>query len=215
MPLHSSSSQKLFGRQRPLHELFGQGKVANIILWRDKRLSSSILISVSLVWLLFEVMEYNFVSLLCHISILVMLLVFIWSNGAELLKQPSPKIPELMLSEETFTRAALLVHEKIGQFLSILHQIACGKDLKLFLSTVVSLWIISVVGSWFSTINLLFFVLSCGLTLPALYERYEDEVDYLVMKGSVDAKEWYNKFDSQFLGKIPRGGPAATKTKKP
>lgn len=50
----------------------------------------------------------------------------------------------------------------------------------------------------------------CIQTLPALYERYEDEVDRLVAKGSHDLKKLYKRLDSEILSKIPRG-PAVTK----
>lgn len=45
----------------------------------------------------------------------------------------------------------------------------------------------------------------CLETLPALYERYEEEVDHLATKGNRDAKKLYKKFDSKVLNKIPRG----------
>ena len=44
-----------------------------------------------------------------------------------------PRIPELLLSESAFRDAALAYHHKFKQFMSILHDIACGKDLKMFL----------------------------------------------------------------------------------
>lgn len=43
------------------------------------------------------------------------------------------------------------------------------------------------------------------MTLPALYERYQDEVDYLAGKGSRDVKKLYKKIDHRILNKIPRG----------
>jgi hypothetical protein len=52
--------------------------------------------------------------------------------------------------------------------------------------------------------------LLCALTLPALYERYETEVDHLVAKGREDLKKFYRKVDSNVLNKIPRG-PVKTK----
>ncbi|KAL6010339.1 hypothetical protein ACLOJK_000770 [Asimina triloba] len=36
-------------------------------------------------------------------------------------------------------------------------------------------------------------------------ERYEDEVNYVVGKGTSDLKELYKKFDSKVLNKIPKG----------
>lgn len=50
-----------------------------------------------------------------------------------------------------------------------------------------------------------FVVILCFGTLPALYERYESEIDYLVSKGIKDAKNLLEQFNSNVLTKIPRG----------
>lgn len=59
--------------------------VADILLWKDRNLSAGVLIGATLIWYLFEVVEYNIIPLLCQIAILAMLLIFIWSNAAPLL----------------------------------------------------------------------------------------------------------------------------------
>ncbi|EHA8592107.1 putative Reticulon-like protein B14 [Cocos nucifera] len=69
----------------------------------------------------------------------------------------------------------------------------------------VSLWILSVAGSCCSSISLFYFCFVCIQTLPALYERYENEVNNLITTGSRDLKKLYMKLDSKVLGKIPRG----------
>lgn len=63
-----------------------------------------------------------------------------------------------------------------------------------------------VFATLFSDLVLYFFVgfLLVG-TLPALYERHEAEVDYLVSKGIKDLKRLLEQFDSNILSKIPRG----------
>lgn len=45
----------------------------------------------------------------------------------------------------------------------------------------------------------------CLETLPALYERYEEQVDEIAGKGNRNVKKLYEKFDSKVLNKIPRG----------
>lgn len=201
----SSSSSRLFGRQKPLHHLLGGGRVADILLWRNKRLSAGILAAVTSIWILFEVAEYHLLTLLCHLSIVIMLVVFVWSNGAPLFDRAPPRIPEVILSERTFKEAALVFHAKFNRLMSILHDIACGKNLKTFLLAIVSLWVLSVIGSYCSFLSLLYFVFLCIHTLPALYEQYEGEVDHLTTKGSHDLKKIFKKLDTKVLNKIPRG----------
>ncbi|KAJ8510312.1 hypothetical protein OPV22_000746 [Ensete ventricosum] len=192
-------------RGRPLHDLLGRGKVADILLWRNKYLSAGVLAGATVIWFLFEVAEYHFLTLLCHISITTMLVVFIWSNVAALMDRYPPRIPKVILSEDAFREFALSFHAKLTRGISVLHDIASGKDLKLFLLAIASLWVVSVVGSCCSSLSLLYLGLLCILTLPALYERYEDEVNHLAVRGSHDLHTFYRKLDSTVLNRIPRG----------
>ena len=49
------------------------------------------------------------------------------------------------------------------------------------------------------------------MTLPALYERYDSEVDHLVARGVHDLRTHLADMDSGVLRKIPRGSGAAAK----
>ncbi|KAF8378668.1 hypothetical protein HHK36_030017 [Tetracentron sinense] len=202
---HQATPVKLFGRQRPLHEVLGGGRVADLLLWKNKNLSAAILIGFSVVWFLFEVVEYNFLTLLCHISIITMLVIFVWTNCAAFFDWSPPKIPEIILSESAFKEVASAFHLRLNQFLLILYDTASGKDLTHFLLAIVSLWILSVIGTYFNSLNLLYLGFVSIKTLPVLYERYEEEVDYLASKGNRRVKKLYRKFDSKVLNKIPRG----------
>ncbi|KAI3463864.1 hypothetical protein Pfo_020527 [Paulownia fortunei] len=196
---------RLFGRQRPIHAVLGGGKVADLLLWRDTRVSAAILIGIAAIWFLFEVEEYNLVTLLCHLIITTMLVIFIWSSGAEFFNWNPPNIPKIILQDSTSREAASTFHRKFNDLLSNLLYVASGFDPKLFLLTIVSLWIISVIGSSISSLNLLFFGLLCLETLPFLYERYEDEVENLAYKVNRRMKKMYKKFEAEILRKIPRG----------
>lgn len=220
MPPHVESSSsdddgqttRLFHRRGSVHKLLGRRKVADILLWRDKNLSAGILAGATLVWFLFDVVDYNVVTLLCHIALLGMLLLFIWSNAAPLFDRRPPQIPEAIVSEKAFREIAQTAQYKLAHFVSILYDIACGKDLKKFLMVIGSLWVLAVVGDTCSFTTLLYVGFLCALTLPPLYERYETEVDHLVAKGGEDLKKFYEKVDSNVLNKIPRG-PVKTKVR--
>ncbi|KAB1205604.1 Reticulon-like protein B14 [Morella rubra] len=112
-----------------------------------------------------------------------------------------PNINEIRLPESSFK----YWFAKVNWFLLKFYEISSGKDLTSFFEVIVCLWILSVVGTYFSTLSLLYTVFLCLQTLPVLYERYEREVDYLATKGNRDVKKLYQKFDSTILRKIPRG----------
>ena len=60
--------------------------MADVLLWRDRNVSAAFLLGITLIWFLFEVVEYNIVTLLCHISITTMLVIYLWSTLADILK---------------------------------------------------------------------------------------------------------------------------------
>ncbi|XP_071683176.1 reticulon-like protein B9 [Lolium perenne] len=196
---------RLFGRERPLHAVLGGRKAADIILWRRKEVSASILGAATAAWGLFEVAEYHFLTLVCYAAMIAMVTFFLWTNASAFLNLPVPRIPEMVLSERTTRQVILGLHMRLNWFVHKLYNIACGQDLKMFILTAVSLYIGSVFASCFSSLTLLYIVVFCTMTVPALYERYEHEVDHLVAKGAHDFRTQVSRMDSGVLRKIPRG----------
>ncbi|KAK4358359.1 hypothetical protein RND71_023969 [Anisodus tanguticus] len=200
-PSSSAPTRRFLAHDRPMHTILGGGKAADLLLWRDKSLTAAILIGFTVIWSLFEVMEYNFVTLLCHISMSMMLILFIWSVGAGLVDWNPPDFRAIMISDSTFRWLC----GKLNYMLVKFYEISSGKDFRTFFLAITFLWILSIIGNYFSSLNLLYLGFVCLATLPALYERYEHEVDYLVSQGNQDMKKLYNKFDTEILNKIPRG----------
>ncbi|PWA58452.1 reticulon [Artemisia annua] len=75
-----SGKRHLFGRQKPLHVALGSGKTADILLWRQKQMSGAIIVSATVIWLLFERIGYHLLPFLCHCLILTLAVLFLWSN---------------------------------------------------------------------------------------------------------------------------------------
>ncbi|EPS69646.1 hypothetical protein M569_05120 [Genlisea aurea] len=181
-----------------LHQALGGGPVADVILWRNKNLSAAVLMGFTLIWFLFEVLDYNFVTLVCHISITLMLILFLWSTGADFVNwNPQP----LVIPEATFR----WLSKETNRILLKLYRISSGNDPKTFFKALALLWLVSGIGNYFSFLNLFFACFVCTMIVPAVYEQYQSDVDYLARKGSRDMRNLYSKIDSKFLGMIPRG----------
>ncbi|XP_024991998.1 reticulon-like protein B9 [Cynara cardunculus var. scolymus] len=186
--------------KRYLHSTIGKGQVADVLLWRNTRLSASLLLGFTAMWFLFEVYEYNLISLLCHIAILAMLILYITYTIAKFTQWDLPDFEELTIQESAFK----WLYKKTNSLLLKFYYTSSGEDLTQFFLTMTSLWMISVIGSYFSSLNLIYLCLICIGTLPALYERYEHEVDYLASKGIRDMKNTLKQFEFNVLSKIPR-----------
>ncbi|PNT09600.1 hypothetical protein POPTR_012G054100v4 [Populus trichocarpa] len=218
MPIYSSDSDnettprtKLFGRQRPIRSVLGGGQVAGVLLWENKKVSAALSFGMTILWFLFEVAEYNFVTLFSHISITAMLIVFIWCTSAEFFNWNPPAIPRSILDKSTFHEFALTFHERFNQALSSFVDIACGKQPALFFVAIFCLYILSVIGNYFTFLNFLYLCFVCLQTLPFLYNKYEDEVERYAGKLTREVKKMYRRFDSNVLNKIPRGVPVKEK----
>lgn len=196
---------RLFGRERPVHKVLGGGKPADIFLWRDKKVSAGVLGFATVIWALFELLEYHVLTLVCHILIVSLAVLFLWSNASAFINTAPPQIPEVVLPKDIVLGVASALRIEINRALEILRDIASGKDLKRFLIVIVGLWIISILGNFWNFLTLFYIVFVLLHTVPVLYEKHEDKVDAFAEKAEAEIKKHYAVFDANVLSKIPRG----------
>lgn len=200
---------RLFGREKPVHSVLGGGKPADVFLWKNKKLSAGTLGTATAIWVFFELLEYHFLTLICHISILVLALLFLWSNAHTFVHKTPPHIPIVHLPEEPFLQIASALRIEINRGFSALRDIGTGKDVKKFLIVIFGLWILSIVGSWSNFLTLFYITFVLLFTVPFVYDKYEDKIDPLAEKAFIEIKKQYAVFDekvlSKVLSKIPKG----------
>uniref|UniRef100_A0A6N2MGA5 Reticulon-like protein n=1 Tax=Salix viminalis TaxID=40686 RepID=A0A6N2MGA5_SALVM len=202
---------RLFGREKPLHHVLGGGKPADVFLWRNKKVSAGVLGFATAIWVLFELAEYNLLTLVCHILILSLALMFLWSNAHSFIKKSPPRIPQVHIPEEPVLQVASALCVEINGAFVVLRSIAAGKDLKKFLIVIAGLWVMSIVGSWCHFLTLFYICFILLHSVPVLYEKFEDKIDPLAEKAMIEIKKQYAVFDAKVLSKIPL---AALKAKK-
>ncbi|XP_045791104.1 reticulon-like protein B5 [Trifolium pratense] len=193
---------RLFGREKPVHSVLGGGKPADVFLWKNKKISAGALGVATAIWVFFELLEYHFLTLICHISILVLALLFLWSNAHTFLHKTPPRIPVVHLPEEPVLQIASALRIEINRGFSALHNIASGRDLKKFFIVVFGLWIVSIVGSWTNFLTLFYITFVLLHTVPFVYDKYEDKIDPLAEKAFIEIKKQYAVFDEKVLSKV-------------
>ncbi|KAK4743472.1 hypothetical protein SAY87_001473 [Trapa incisa] len=210
-----SKVYRLFGREKPVHMVLGGEKPADIFLWRNKKISATVLGASTAIWMLFELLQYHFITLVCHVAILVLAILFVWSNAITFIHKSPPHIPDVAMPEKCVLEVVSALRYEINRGLAILREVVMG------------LWVISVVGSWFNFITMFYIskgpaishhgcILSivgqCGSldvsfltsltfvsalvllhTVPVLYEKYEDQVDALGEKAMIEIKKQSNQ----------------------
>ncbi|KDO56851.1 hypothetical protein CISIN_1g023137mg [Citrus sinensis] len=200
---------RLFGREKPIHHVLGAGKPADIFLWRNKKISAGVLGGATAMWVLFELLEYHLITLVCHISILSLAVLFLWSNASTFINKSPPEIPVVTLPEKFVLEFASALRYEINRALAVLREIASGRDLKKFLGVIAGLWLLSIVGNWCNFVTLFYIVFVLLHTVPVIYEKYEDKIDSFGEKATIEIKKQYAVFDEKVLKKvlsrIPKG----------
>ncbi|KAF2290684.1 hypothetical protein GH714_014996 [Hevea brasiliensis] len=198
----TSKFNRLFGREKPVHHLLG---AADVLLWRNKKISASVLSGATLIWVLFEWLNYHLLTLICLALVLGMLAQFVWTNASGLFNRSSSKVPRLVLPDEVFVSVGRSIGVEVNCALQFLQDVSCGGSLKQFVVIVASLWAAAVIGSWCNFLTVLYIGFVAAHTLPVLYERYEDQVDDFVYKVLEQLQGHYRKLDAGLLSKIPKG----------
>ncbi|KAL2470844.1 Reticulon-like protein B5 [Abeliophyllum distichum] len=194
----------LFGRQKPIHKAFGGGKPADVVLWRNKQMSGALLAGATVIWLLFEWIGYHLITFLCHSIILSLATLFLWSNLSYSINRSALNFPEIALPEDLCRSIALLLRDRCNQVFGIFRQVASGNDLKNFFCAILGLWVVSIVGSWFDFLTLVYIIFVMLLTMPLLYEKHEDRVDSYAQKATAKLKRQYSTLDEKVLQKLPK-----------
>ncbi|KAL0919675.1 hypothetical protein M5K25_011788 [Dendrobium thyrsiflorum] len=191
-------------RRRSVHEMLGGGMLADVIMWRRRNITVGILLGTFAAWVIFELSRYTLVSLVSRVLLLLVTILFVWAKAAGVLNRPPPPLPELHITEEATNQAADFVRTKINIILSASRDIALGRDSNLYYKVAACLWLISIVSSWTDFLTLAYTSLAVVLTIPVLYEKYEDVIDKFLLLAYVKLKLLCKKLDEDCLRKVKK-----------
>ncbi|KAK3132995.1 hypothetical protein QOZ80_6AG0530610 [Eleusine coracana subsp. coracana] len=201
---------RLLGEDTSVHKVLGGGKTADVLLWKDKKTSAIVIGGATLLWVLFEVLDYHLLTLISHVMIGLLAILFLWSKGMTFIKKSPPDIPLVQVPEDLVVNVAHALRNDINRMLHMLREIAMGHDLKKFLGVIVGLWVLSGVGSCCDFLTLIYIAVLMLHTVPILYDKYQDKVDHFAGRAHTEACKKYEVLDAKVLSRIPRG-PAKPK----
>ncbi|XP_044508145.1 reticulon-like protein B16 isoform X2 [Mangifera indica] len=197
------STFKLFNRRCSVHQFMGGGKTADILLWKRWRISFGIIVVATVAWLIFEQSGLPLLLICSDVLLLLIVVSFVRANIAAYIGRQLQTLPELELSEEMVNNAAASFRVKINNMLYMAHDITVGKDFRLFFQMVVCLWLLSVIGSYFSLFTLAYIGTILTITVPALYSRYEEHVDRFCGLICNKLSQQYKIVDDNVISRIP------------
>ncbi|XP_042493322.1 reticulon-like protein B11 [Macadamia integrifolia] len=189
----SVSSQS---RRKSVHQALGGGTIAEALLWKRWSTGAFLLVATTAFWFMFEWAGYGLLSFAANVFLLLVTILFLWGKSASLLNRPLPPLPDLEVSDDFVVRAADVARAWANRVLKVAHDISLGGDVKLFLQVIFSLWLISYIGSLFSFLTFVYIGALISLTVPALYDKYQDHVDDKLNKAHEVLSTHYRKIDN-------------------
>ncbi|WJX55445.1 hypothetical protein P8452_41213 [Trifolium repens] len=73
----------------PSNSLDGSNDIMkDIVLWRRKKLSTMIIVAATVTWVLMELYQFNFLTLISWLTIFIVASIFIYSNMLGVFKNP-------------------------------------------------------------------------------------------------------------------------------
>ncbi|XP_006656127.1 reticulon-like protein B2 [Oryza brachyantha] len=201
----TSRGFRLLGEDTSVHKALGGGKTADVLLWKDKKTSAVVIGGATVIWILFEVLDYHLLTLLSHVMIGALAILFLWSKATTFIKKSPPDIPVVQIPEDVAVNVSRALRNDINRALHLFREIALGHDLKKFLGVIVALWVLSEVGSCCDFLTLIYVAVLMLHTVPILYDKYQDKVDHFAGRAHSEACKHYEVLDAKVLSKIPRG----------
>ncbi|KAH1030843.1 hypothetical protein J1N35_043017 [Gossypium stocksii] len=186
-----------------VHQSFGGGLVADVLLWRKWCGGVVMLASATTFWCLFELAGYSILSFVANVLLLLVVILFFWAKSASLLNRPLPPLPNLEISERTAGKIADELQVWVNIALSIAHDITLGRNLKLLLKVGVALWFVSFIGSFFSFLTVVYIGVILSLSVPVLYDKYQHHIDEKLSVTNKIIQTQYRKIDETVLRKLP------------
>ncbi|RVW52258.1 3beta-hydroxysteroid-dehydrogenase/decarboxylase isoform 2 [Vitis vinifera] len=179
----------------------GSGRVADTLLWKDKKLALTTLLVLMAFYHNFIASGYTIVTAVSKLFLVASIFLFIHGNLPEkILGYTVEKIPpsNFHFSEERSHRAALSVASSWNTAVNVLKSLCKGDDWMLFLKVVLSLLILSFLGA-ISLQSLFVTGLLIAFVAFYIYENKEEEIDRLAS----EALSFSCKLKSDIAKKLP------------
>ncbi|MCL7040796.1 hypothetical protein MKW94_008213 [Papaver nudicaule] len=197
-PLMTSQSH----HKKSVHQFLGEGSVADVLLWEKQATSATLLVSSSIIWFLFERAGYNPLLFVSNSLLVLVVTLFFWGKSAHFLNRPPPSLPHLEISDDSMLKISSDVHVIINRVLETGHAIIVGGNMRLLLKVIVSMWLVAFIGGLFNFITLVYIGLVISLTVPALYNSYQDHIDDKLIAAHKVISTQLGKFNLNILSNI-------------
>ncbi|XWS33660.1 hypothetical protein CRYUN_Cryun22dG0101600 [Craigia yunnanensis] len=178
------------------------GTFRDIILWRRKKLSATVLLISTATWILLEVYQFNFITVASWLAIFIVASLFLRGNVLKLLGKEPPNLSHLEISEHTaseITNTCLTVIEEVFRWM---FHVTVEGDWFVFARTVAGLLLLSYIGSFIDFLTLLYIGIKMVMTVPVIYVKYGDQIKRFREMVKAELRRFYETFDEKVMRKM-------------
>ncbi|OIV94744.1 hypothetical protein TanjilG_12957 [Lupinus angustifolius] len=186
----------------PSYSSGGSNIVKDVVLWREKKLSASVLIVATATWVLMEVYQFNFLTIISWLAMFVVTSIFLYANMFRLLGKETLNLSRLELTQETAERIGNTVRIWIEEAIRLLFRLSAEEDWPVFVGVVAVLWALSYVGSCMHFLTFLYIGIVGCMTVPITYVKNEDKFKRFVEWLKMKSKMVYEIIDEKAINKI-------------
>ncbi|KAG2305909.1 hypothetical protein Bca52824_025657 [Brassica carinata] len=196
-----TSDYRLLGRQVTVHQFMGGGKgesflsffiivykieflAAADLLLEEKKPFLGVIVLSTAAWLTFELSRLPFLSVSSDVLLIGIIISFsmpsfrfMFTLITTCISRQADSLPELVLSEEMVNTTAASFRVKLNHLLVMAHDVTVGNDFRLFFKVVICLWLLSAIGTYISFCTFVYIGTILSVTIPALYSKYQSNVD--------------------------------------
>ncbi|PNY15959.1 seed maturation protein [Trifolium pratense] len=180
----------------------GNDIMKDIVLWKRKKLSTMIIVTATVTWVLMEVYQFNFLTLMSWLAIFVVASIFIYSNMLKLLGKEPQNLLRLELKEETAVRMAKTVRAWMEKSIKWFFIVSTKEDWPVFVGVMARLLTISYVGNCMDFLTFIYIGILAGMTLPLTYNKNEDKIKRFMDWLREKYKRFYEIIDEKAIKKI-------------
>ncbi|KAM4118000.1 hypothetical protein ACB094_02G167600 [Castanea mollissima] len=169
----------------------------DIFLWKRKGQSMAVLLISTATWVLLEVYQFSFLTVISWAAMFVVTSMFLWGNILRLLGKDVPDMSWLEISEESTIEMVNGIRAWIEEGSRWMFRVSAERDWFVFVRTVAGLLLLSYVGTFSDLLTLLY--IGNLLRKSEIYMRYEDNIKRQMEWVKGQSRRFYDMIDEKVV----------------
>ncbi|KAA3479656.1 reticulon-like protein B13 [Gossypium australe] len=171
----------------------------DIILWRRKKVSATVVLVSTVTWILLQVNQFNFITVASWLIIFILASLFLWGNVLRLLGKEPPNVSDFGISEQTTMEITNTYRTFLEDVLRWMFHVTVDENWFVFARTLAGLLLLSHVGALFDFLTLVYIGITMVMIVPVIYMKYGDQIQRSGERVKGEMGRFYEIFDEKVV----------------